>query len=62
MKNEAVHLRGNRYAVRPVGKLGTCGWHSDGRPWAVTYTDARSADDAVKKVEARLRAGTLILG
>lgn len=31
---EAVRLRGNRYAVKPAGTCGTCGW-IDGNPWQV---------------------------
>jgi len=44
---EAVFLRGNTYAVRPKGQLGTCGWHP--YPWAVQYIRARSASEAVFK-------------
>jgi hypothetical protein len=44
---EAVLLRGNTYAVRPKGQLGTCGWHP--YPWTVQYIRARSASEAVFK-------------
>lgn len=44
---EAMHLRGNRYAVRPIGQLGTCGWRP--RPWTVIYVNARSTADAIRK-------------
>lgn len=44
---EATHLRDNVYAVRPVGQLGTCGFHPI--PWTVEYVRARSCEDAVRK-------------
>lgn len=47
---EADHLRDSRYAVRPKGQLGTCGWHPV--PWTVAYVNARSEADAVKKARA----------
>lgn len=43
---EAVRLRGNRYAVKPAGTCGTCGW-IDGRPWTVVYVTAKNDADAV---------------
>lgn len=49
---EATHLRGNRYAVRPKGSLGTCGWSPF--PWTVVYVTARSEDAAVKKARGEL--------
>lgn len=45
---EATYLRGNRWAVRPKGNLGTCGW-INGIPWTVRYVNARSAEEAVRK-------------
>jgi hypothetical protein len=48
---EAVHLRDNRYAVRPVGCLGTDGWQK-GRAWSVIFITARSADEAIKKARS----------
>lgn len=53
---EATYLRDNRYAVRPVGALGTCGWLSDGRPWAVIYVTAPSLKAAVRKAQGRVVA------
>ena len=44
---DATHLRGNRYAVRPAGQLGTGGWYP--LPWTVQYVTARSAAEAVRK-------------
>ena len=38
MKLEATLLRDNRWAVRPQGQLGTCGWHP--KPWEVVYVTA----------------------
>ena len=52
---EATHLSGCRYAVRPQGGLGTCGWLSDGTPWQVEYVWASSPEDAVRKVESARR-------
>jgi hypothetical protein len=44
---EATHLRDDRWAVRPQGQLGTCGWSP--APWSVTYVRARNAKAAVLK-------------
>lgn len=52
MELEATHLRGRRWAVRPVGACGTCGW-IDGKPWTVFYVTADSAFAAVRYVERR---------
>lgn len=46
----ATHLRDNRWAVRPIGQLGTCGWYP--YPWTVIYVTARTADEAVAKAVA----------
>jgi hypothetical protein len=51
-KLEAVHLRDNRWAVRPVGCLGTCGW-INGVPWTVCYVNARSEAQAVRAASYR---------
>ena len=48
MRYEATRLRGNRYAVRPIGVLGTCGW-INGEAWTVTYVHAQNARDAMLK-------------
>lgn len=48
MMYEATHLRGNRYAIRPQGALGTCGW-TNGEAWTVTYVTARNLVDAMLK-------------
>lgn len=50
MKLEAVNLRGNQWAVRPKGALGTCGWNPE--PWTVTYVTARTAEEAIEKVRS----------
>jgi hypothetical protein len=52
MELEATHLRGNEYAVRPRGQLGTCGWHP--KPWAVTYVRASSPDEAVRNASCNV--------
>lgn len=44
---EATHLRGRRYAVRPIGQLGTCGWYPFS--WTVVYVNAGSAEHAIAK-------------
>jgi len=49
MTLEATHLRDNRWAVRPAGQLGTCGWHP--KPWSVVYVTASTAAAAVAKAE-----------
>jgi len=48
MRYEAIHLRGHRYAVRPVGALGTCGWVL-GQAWTVAHINARSSAEALLK-------------
>ena len=50
MKLEATHLRGNSYAVRPEGCLGTHGW-AGGKAWSAFYTKARSAEEAIRKAQ-----------
>jgi hypothetical protein len=50
---EATHLRNTRWAVRPPGQVGTCGWHPV--PWTVVYVNAFSAKEAVKKAEIKLK-------
>lgn len=56
MEYEADHLRSNRYAVRPKGCLGTCGW-KDGVAWDVVYVNASSEFEAILKAHnKRLRA------
>lgn len=47
MQKEATQLRGNRWAVRPVNQLGTCGWYPE--PWTVIYVNARNAQEAIRK-------------
>lgn len=47
MKMEATPLRSGRYAVRPEGQLGTCGWYP--RAWDVIYVHASSKAEAVRK-------------
>ena len=49
VKLEALHMRDNLYAVRPVGALGTCGWSPVA--WAVQWVRARSPEEAVRKVK-----------
>ena len=44
---EATHLSGRRWAVRPAGALGTCGWSPE--PWTVIYVTASDAQTAVQK-------------
>ena len=48
---EATNLRDNRYAVRPAGQLGTCGWHP--RPWTVVFVTASSPEQAVRRAIQR---------
>lgn len=44
---EATQLRANRWAVRPKGELGTCGWCP--QPWTVVYVKAATAAEAIRK-------------
>lgn len=44
---EATQLNGGRWAVRPKGQLGTCGWYP--QPWTVAYVKAATADEAIRK-------------
>lgn len=46
MRLEAIRLH-NRWAVRPEGQLGTCGFHP--RPWQVCYVKAGSEAEAIRK-------------
>ena len=46
---EATHLSGSKYAVRPKGQLGTCGFYPC--PWAVQYVRAGNAVDAVLRAK-----------
>ena len=48
IRYEATHLRGNRYAIRPVSALGTRGW-INGEAWTVVYVNARNPADALLK-------------
>lgn len=50
--NEATQLRPGRWAVRPAGCLGTCGW-LNGKPWQVIYVNARTAQEALRKAGYR---------
>ena len=52
---EAIHLRDNRWAVRPAGQLGTCGWHP--HPWSVIYVNASDAQEALKKAQKKMKIG-----
>ena len=44
---EATELRDGRYAVRPKGRLGTCGFYPCS--WTVHYVRARSESEAIRK-------------
>jgi hypothetical protein len=50
MKMEAIHLRANRWVVRPFGQLGTCGWRPTA--WRAKVVTARSETEALIKAEA----------
>ncbi len=49
MKLEATHLKGRRYAVKPAGQLGTCGFYPEA--WIICYVNANSAAQAVLKTQ-----------
>ena len=44
---EATALSSGRWAVRPKGQLGTCGFHP--YPWAVIYVRAFTAEGAIAR-------------
>lgn len=46
---EATNLRDGFYAVRPVGRLGTCGFSPV--PWTVQYIKANTPSGAVAKAK-----------
>ncbi len=46
---EATLLRDGRYAVRPKGRCGTCGFSPV--PWTVQFVRARSPEEAIAKAE-----------
>jgi hypothetical protein len=48
----ATHLGRGRYAVRPAGQLGTCGFYP--APWTVVYVTARSPIHARAKARGRV--------
>lgn len=48
MDYDAVLLRSGHYAVRPLGRCGTCGWIG-GKPWTVIYVKARNSADALRR-------------
>ena len=52
MTYDATLLRTGRYAVHPVGCLGTCGW-VNGVAWQVRYINARNAVEAIRKALKR---------
>lgn len=52
MKLEATRLHCGRWAVRPAGQLGTCGFHP--RAWTVVYVRAPSASEAIRKARGKV--------
>ncbi len=54
MKLVALHLRDNKWVVRPEGCLGTMGW-KDGVPWTAIFVTARSESQALAKAGAKTR-------
>jgi hypothetical protein len=51
-KLSATSMGRSRYAVRPEGQLGTCGFHP--APWTVVYVTARSPIHARAKARERV--------
>lgn len=51
-KLSATSMGRGRYAVRPEGRLGTCGFHP--APWTVVYVTARSPIHARAKARERV--------
>ena len=52
---EATQLRDHRWAVRPIGRLGTCGW-DEGVAWTVFYVKAHSGEEAIRKARGKVNA------
>jgi len=48
----ATHLRGNRWAVKPYGQCGTCGFHPVG--WDVVYVNAPHEGAAIAKAKIKI--------
>lgn len=53
MEYDVTKLRDNRYAVRPKGQLGTCGFYPVA--WIVEYVNARNEAEAIRKAEIARR-------
>jgi hypothetical protein len=49
---EADQLHSGKWAVRPIGQLGTCGWYPE--PWTIQYVSARSESEAIKVAKRNL--------
>lgn len=49
---EATPLRSGKWAVRPIGRLGTCGWYPE--PWTIQYVTARSESEAIRVAKRNL--------
>lgn len=49
---EATPLRSGKWAVRPIGQLGTCGWYPE--PWSIQYVSARSEAEAIRVAKRNL--------
>lgn len=49
---EADQLRSGKWAVRPAGQLGTCGWYPE--PWTIQYVSARSEAEAIRVAKRNL--------
>lgn len=46
---EATHIRGRQWCVKPVGQLGTCGFHPV--PWTAQFIRAKTAEEALRKAK-----------
>lgn len=53
---EATHLRGTLWAVRPAGRLGTCGFYP--YAWTVQYVRARTAAHAIARARSAIARAT----
>lgn len=54
-EHEATKLRNNRFAVRPVGQLGTMGYHP--YPWQAVYVKATHEAEALRKAAPLIELG-----
>ena len=58
---EATRLRDNKWAVRPKGCLGTCGWH-EGVAWTAVFVTAYNEREAIIRGELAIERARFVKG